>query len=64
MAPFFTATVRIPSGLPTIQELSQRWDSQEHAASAAAVISPRLEQHLAGNVTGPPDRRLFPVIAS
>ncbi len=40
------------------------WDSQEHADSASAVISPRLEQHLAGNVSGPPDRRLFPVLAS
>jgi len=40
------------------------WDSREHADAAAAVISPRLEQHLAGNVTGPPDRRLFLVIAS
>jgi len=39
------------------------WDSQEHADSAAAVISPRLEQHLAGNVTAPPERRLFPVLA-
>ncbi|HSP54669.1 MAG TPA: hypothetical protein VLS25_03695 [Dehalococcoidia bacterium] len=40
------------------------WDSQEHAAAAAAVISPKLEQHLAGNVMRQPDRRLFPVIAS
>jgi quinol monooxygenase YgiN len=40
------------------------WDSQEHADAAAAVIGPKLEQHLAGNVSGQPDRRLFPVIAS
>ena len=40
------------------------WDSQEHADAAATVISPKLEQHLAGNVSGPPDRRLFPVLAS
>lgn len=40
------------------------WDSQEHANAAAAVISPKLEQHLAGNVRGQPDRRLFAVIAS
>ena len=40
------------------------WDSQEHADAAAAVIGPKLEQHLAGKVSGPPERRLFPVIAS
>jgi quinol monooxygenase YgiN len=40
------------------------WDSQEHADAGAAVIGPKLEQHLAGNVSGQPDRRLFPVIAN
>jgi quinol monooxygenase YgiN len=40
------------------------WDSQEHADAAAAVISPRLQQHLVGNVSGQPEMRLFPVIAS
>ena len=40
------------------------WDSQEHADAAAAVISPRLQQHLAEKVSGPPDIRLFPVLAS
>ncbi len=40
------------------------WDSQEHADAAAAVISPRLQTHLAGNVIAPPERRLFPVIAT
>ncbi len=40
-----------------------RWDSQEHADAAAAVISPRLQQHLAGNVQAPPDIRLFEVLA-
>jgi quinol monooxygenase YgiN len=40
------------------------WDSQDHADAAAQFISPRLEAHLAGNVTAPPKRRLFPVIAS
>ena len=40
------------------------WDSQEHADAAAAVISPRLQQHLAGNVSGQPDIRLFPGISS
>jgi hypothetical protein len=40
------------------------WDSQQHADAAAAVIRPMLEQHLSGNVAGPPDARLFPVLAS
>jgi hypothetical protein len=44
--------------------LSVLWKSQEHANAAAAVISPRLEAHLAGNVLSPPDRRLFAVLAS
>ena len=29
------------------------WESQEHADAAAEVISPRLEAHLAGNVSAP-----------
>jgi quinol monooxygenase YgiN len=40
------------------------WDNQEHANAAAAVIGPKLEQHLAGNVASEPQRRLFPVLAS
>ena len=40
------------------------WDSEEHANAAAAVIRPRLDEHLAGKVGGPPDARLFPVLAS
>lgn len=40
------------------------WDSHESADAAAGVISPKLGQHLAGNVTGTPERRLFPVLAS
>ena len=40
------------------------WDSQEHADAAAAMISPRMMQHLTGHITGEPDRRLFPVLAS
>ncbi len=40
------------------------WDSQEHAAAAAEVVSPKLEAHLAGNVIAVPDRRLFPVLAN
>ena len=35
------------------------WDSQENADAAAAVVQPQLQKHLAGNVTRPPDRRLF-----
>ena len=39
------------------------WDSQEQADAAARIISPQLQQHLAGHVTGPPDMRLFPVLS-
>lgn len=35
------------------------WDSQEHADTAADIVQPQLQKHLAGNVTRPPDRRLF-----
>ena len=38
------------------------WASQEEADAAAAVIGPRLQAGLAGNVQGPPDIRLFEVI--
>ena len=38
------------------------WDSQENADSAANVIAPQLQQHLAGNVREEPSRRLFRVI--
>ena len=41
-----------------------QWDSREHADAASAVISPRLSQHLAGKVQGPPDIHLFEVIQS
>lgn len=44
--------------------LAVLWDSQEHADAAAAIISPRLQQHLAGNVIGPADIHLFPVLAN
>ncbi len=40
------------------------WDSQEHADAASGIIRPKLDQHLAGKVSGPPDIRLFPVLAS
>lgn len=39
------------------------WDSQEHAAAAAAIIRPQLDTHLNGHVTGPPDARLFQVLS-
>jgi hypothetical protein len=40
------------------------WDTQEQADAAAAIVSPRLEHHLAGNVKAPPSRRLFKVIGA
>ncbi len=39
------------------------WDTQEHADAAAAIIRPRLNEGLAGNVQAPPDVRLFQVLA-
>jgi hypothetical protein len=44
--------------------IAVHWDSQEHADAAAAIISPRLQRYLAGNVDDQPEMRLFPVIAS
>jgi len=41
-----------------------QWDSQDHADAASEVIRPRLLHHLAGNIQGPPDMRLFEVIQS
>ena len=38
------------------------WESKEDAEAATAVIGPRLQQGLAGNVQGPPDIRLYEVI--
>ncbi len=38
------------------------WDTQENADAAAAVIGPKLSQHLAGNVQRPADIRLFEVL--
>jgi len=40
------------------------WDSAEAADAAAAVMSPQLQKHLAGNVKRPPEKDLFKVIAS
>jgi len=41
-----------------------QWDSQTNADAASAVIGPRLSQHLAGKVQGPPDIHLFEFIQS
>ena len=38
------------------------WDSPAHAAAAASIIRPVLDQHLSGNVQAPPDARLYEVI--
>jgi hypothetical protein len=40
------------------------WGSQEEADAAAAVMAPKLQQHLAGNTVAPPERNLYPVIES
>jgi quinol monooxygenase YgiN len=39
------------------------WDSQEHADSAARVIRPKLDEHLSGHLSAPPDARLFSVFS-
>lgn len=39
------------------------WDSEENANAAAQVIRPMLDEHLSGNVKGPPEARLFKVIS-
>jgi len=38
------------------------WDTQEHADIAAGIVRPRLNEHLAGNATAPPETRLFEVL--
>ena len=40
------------------------WETQADADAASAVISPRLQAGLAGNVKAPPDIGLFKVIQS
>ena len=40
------------------------WATRAQADAAAAVVSPRLEQHLAGKVRAQPVRRLFEVIGT
>jgi quinol monooxygenase YgiN len=39
------------------------WETQEHANQAASIMRPKLDQHLAGHLTEPPQTRLFPVLA-
>lgn len=39
------------------------WDSQENANAAAAIIRPQLDRHLSGQLTSPPDPRLFRVVS-
>lgn len=38
------------------------WDTQEHANTAAGLVRPQLDKHLAGSVTAPPETRLFGVL--
>ncbi len=40
------------------------WDTQENADTAAGVVRPRLNEHLAGSVKAPPETRLFEVLWS
>lgn len=40
------------------------WETTADAEAASAVIQPRLQAGLAGNVQAPPDIRLFEVIQS
>ena len=39
------------------------WDSEEHADAAAKIISPQMQQHLAGHVSAPPEAHLYPVLS-
>jgi hypothetical protein len=44
--------------------LAVLWDTEEHANAAAVIIRPKLDQHLTGHISGPPDARLFTVLAN
>jgi hypothetical protein len=50
-------------GADGVSGLCVLWDSEEHAAAAAGVISPQLQQHLAGRVSSQPAMNLYPIIA-
>jgi quinol monooxygenase YgiN len=39
------------------------WESEDHAEAAAQLVRPKLNEHFAGNVQGPPEARLFEVIS-
>ena len=39
------------------------WDTAENAEAAALVVRPQLAEHLSGKAQGPPDARLFDVLA-
>lgn len=39
------------------------WDTDEQAHAAAPLMRPKLDAHLAGHLTGPPDTRLFRVLS-
>ncbi len=39
------------------------WNSEDNADAAAQVVRPKLNEHFAGNVQGPPDARLFNVLS-
>jgi quinol monooxygenase YgiN len=39
------------------------WDTQAHADEAAAVIRPRLMEHIEPHLQSPPDARLFHVLS-
>jgi heme-degrading monooxygenase HmoA len=39
------------------------WHSEDNADAAAQVVRPRLNEHFAANVQGPPDARLFKVLS-
>ncbi len=38
------------------------WDSAEHANTAAGIVRPKPDEHFAGNLTSPPEARLFEVL--
>jgi hypothetical protein len=40
------------------------WDTQENADTAAGLVRPQLNKHLAGNAKAPPETKLFEVIWS
>ncbi len=40
------------------------WNTEADAMAAAGVIRPLLDEHLSGEVEGPPDTRLFKVLST